>query len=64
MIEIRDGIVVRVEQYEIVQQVSADDVKEQINALNQSVESINEQIKLLESDLELIIQLQGKLKIR
>ncbi len=62
MYKIIDGKVVKIEQFETVTEVTSESIKEQIDALSQSQESISKQIEVLNSELKDVENLEAKIK--
>ena len=62
MYKIIDGKVVKIEQFETVTEVTSESIKEQIDALKGSQESISKQIEVLNSELLEVEKLEAKIK--
>ena len=62
MYKIIDGKVVKIEQFETVTEVTSESIKEQIDALKGSQESISLQIEVLNSELKEVENLEAKIK--
>ena len=62
MYKIIDGKVVKIEQFETVTEVTSESIKEQIDALKGSQESISSQIEVLNSELLEVQKLEAKIK--
>ena len=62
MYKIIDGKVVKIEQFETVTEVTSESIKEQIDALKGSQESISSQIEVLNSELLEVQNLEAKIK--
>ena len=62
MYKIIDGKVVKIEQFETVTEVTSGSIKEQIDALKGSQESISKQIEVLNSELLEVEKLEAKIK--
>ena len=62
MYKIIDGKVVKIEQFETVTEVTSESIKEQIDALKGSQESISFQIEVLNSELKEVENLEAKIK--
>ena len=62
MYEIIDGKVVKIEQFETVTEVTSESIKEQIDALKGSQESISKQIEVLNSELLEVEKLEANIK--
>ena len=62
MYKIIDGKVVKIEQFETITEVTSESIKEQIDALKGSQESISFQIEVLNSELKEVEKLESKIK--
>ena len=62
MYKIIEGKVVKIEQFETVTEVTSESIKEQIDALKGSQESISKQIEVLNSELLEVEKLEAKIK--
>ncbi|HMT71546.1 MAG TPA: hypothetical protein PKD16_15365 [Saprospiraceae bacterium] len=62
MYKIIDGKVVKIEQFETVTEVTSESIKEQIDALKGSQESISKQIEVLNSELLEVEKLEANIK--
>ena len=62
MYKIIDGKVVKIEQFETVTEVTSESIKEQIDALKGSQESISKQIEVLNSELLEVQKLEANIK--
>ena len=62
MYKIIDGKVVKIEQFETVTEVTSESIKEQIDALKGSQESISSQIEVLNSELKEVEKLEANIK--
>jgi hypothetical protein len=62
MYKIIDGKVVKIEQFETVTEVTSESIKEQIDALKGSQESISKQIEVLNTELLEVQKLEAKIK--
>ena len=62
MYKIIDGKVVKIEQFETVTEVTSESIKEQIDALKGSQESISIQIEILNTELLEVQKLEANIK--
>ena len=62
MYKIIEGKVVKIEQFETVTEVTSESIKEQIDALKGSQESISFQIEVLNSELKEVEKLEANIK--
>lgn len=62
MYKIIEGKVVKIEQFETVTEVTSESIKEQIDALKGSQESISSQIEVLNSELKEVEKLEANIK--
>lgn len=62
MYKIIENKVVKIEQFETVTEVTSESIKEQIDALKGSQESISFQIEVLNSELKEVEKLESKIK--
>jgi hypothetical protein len=62
MYKIIEGKVVKIEQLETITEVTSESIKEQIDALKGSQESISKQIEVLNSELKEVENLESKIK--